>query len=85
MGSFQWIAELFELNVQAVRKRLFSGKRISLDESFEDPSPELLGESPRGVLSYAIQSSISPALATSLPATWDAVTIRYQAGLPEGN
>ncbi len=36
IGSFRWIAELFELDVQAVRKRLFSGKRISLDESFED-------------------------------------------------
>jgi hypothetical protein len=36
MGGFQWIAELFELDVQAVRKRLFSGRRISLDESFED-------------------------------------------------
>ena len=26
MGGFQWIAELFELDVQAVRKRLFGGK-----------------------------------------------------------
>ena len=42
MGGFQWIAELFELDVQAVRKRLFGGKRISLDESFEDSSLELL-------------------------------------------
>jgi hypothetical protein len=42
MGGFQWIAELFELEVQAVRKRLFGGKRISLDESFEDSSLELL-------------------------------------------
>ena len=36
MGSFRWIAELFELDARAVRKRLFSGARIevgSLDES----------------------------------------------------
>jgi hypothetical protein len=46
VGGFRWIAELFELDVQAVRKRLLSGKRISLDESFEESSPELLGESP---------------------------------------
>jgi hypothetical protein len=46
VGGFQWTAELFELDVHAVRKRLFSGKRISLDESFEDSSPKPLGESP---------------------------------------
>ena len=45
VGGFRWIAELFELDVQAVRKRLLSGIRISLDESFEDFSPELLCES----------------------------------------
>lgn len=36
MGSFCWIAELFELDARAVRKRLFSGARIEvgpLDES----------------------------------------------------
>lgn len=36
MGSFRWIAELFELDAPAVRKRLFSGARIEvgpLDES----------------------------------------------------
>ena len=36
MGSFRWIAELFELDARAVRKRLFSGARIevgALDES----------------------------------------------------
>ena len=38
MGSFRWIAELFELDVQAVRKRLFSGARISLDEAAETSS-----------------------------------------------
>ena len=44
-GSFQWIAGLFELDVQAVRKRLFSGKRISLDDSFETSSPGLVARS----------------------------------------
>ena len=29
VGSFQWIADLFELNVQAVRKRVFRQKRKS--------------------------------------------------------
>ena len=36
MGSFRWIAELFDLDFRAVRKRLFSGPRIevsSFDES----------------------------------------------------
>jgi hypothetical protein len=41
MGSFRWIAELFELDVQAVRKRLFSGARIALDTSFEESAPEV--------------------------------------------
>ena len=46
-GSFRWIAELFELDVQTVRKRLFSGKRIAVNESFENSaSTQLLGESP---------------------------------------
>ena len=40
MGSFCWIAELFELDVQAVRKRLFTGARIALDASFEGSVPE---------------------------------------------
>jgi hypothetical protein len=34
-GSFQWIAGYFELDVQAVRKRLFSGKPTLLDESVD--------------------------------------------------
>ncbi len=33
-GSFQWIADLLELDVQAVRKRLLT-HRISLDEPFD--------------------------------------------------
>lgn len=50
MGSFRWIAELFELDARAVRKRLFSGPRIevgSFDESRvpanATPIPALLG------------------------------------------
>jgi hypothetical protein len=41
MGSFRWIAELFDLDVRLVRKRLFSGPRIemgSLDEARPHPS-----------------------------------------------
>jgi hypothetical protein len=36
MGSFRWIAELFELDAQAVRRRLFAGKRIDLGAPHED-------------------------------------------------
>jgi hypothetical protein len=39
MGSFRWIAELFELDVQAVRKRLFSGARIDFGEAIEVSAP----------------------------------------------
>ena len=47
MGSFRWIAELFELDVQAVRKRLFSGARIDLSEVVEEPaSSESLDREP---------------------------------------
>lgn len=54
MGSFRWIAELFELDVQAVRKRLFSGAHIDLsevvEESAPEPSVEIAGDaSPSGV------------------------------------
>jgi hypothetical protein len=34
-GSFQWIADLFELDVQSVRHRLLSGERILLEQPFE--------------------------------------------------
>jgi len=40
MGSFRWIADLFELDAQAVRKRLFSGKRIDLNDAVEEPAAE---------------------------------------------
>ena len=44
MGSFRWIAELFDLDVQAVRKRLFSGARISLGDPTESTSrPSISG------------------------------------------
>ena len=43
MGSFRWIAELFELDPQAVRKRLFSGVRIALEVTFEESLPEVSG------------------------------------------
>jgi hypothetical protein len=39
MGSFRWIAELFDLDARAVRRRLFRGPRIgSVDpfDTFED-------------------------------------------------
>jgi len=39
MGSFRWIADLFELDAQAVRKRLFGGARIDLSEAFEESAP----------------------------------------------
>src|SRR5208282_4648129 len=38
-GSFRWIADLFELDAQAVRKRLFGGARIELSEAFEESAP----------------------------------------------
>jgi hypothetical protein len=40
MGSFRWIAELFELDPQAVRKRLFGGVRIDLGATFDESPPE---------------------------------------------
>ena len=33
-GDFRWIAELFDLDTRAVRRRLFSGARIVLGEIF---------------------------------------------------
>ncbi len=44
MGSFRWIAELFELDVQAVRKRLFNGARIDLDAVVEEVVPAASSE-----------------------------------------
>jgi hypothetical protein len=40
MGSFRWIADLFELDVQAVRKRLFSGSCIDFGEIIEESVPQ---------------------------------------------
>jgi hypothetical protein len=60
MGSFRWIAELFELDVQAVRKRLFSGARIALDVSFEDSAPEVspsIDDEPPLVIEPALEGS----------------------------
>jgi hypothetical protein len=36
MGSFRWIADLFDLNARAVRKRLFKGPRIASVEALEE-------------------------------------------------
>lgn len=37
MGSFRWIADLFDLDVRAVRRRLFRGPRISIVADDEQP------------------------------------------------
>jgi hypothetical protein len=39
MGSFRWIAELFDLDARAVRRRLFAGARIALSEAPEESAP----------------------------------------------
>jgi hypothetical protein len=39
MGSFCWIAELFDLDARAVRRRLFAGARIVLAEAPEQSAP----------------------------------------------
>ena len=42
MGSFRWIAELFDLDARAVRRRLFSGPRIevgALDQAVRNSGP----------------------------------------------
>jgi hypothetical protein len=36
MGSFRWIADLFDLDARAVRRRLFKGPRIANVEAFEE-------------------------------------------------
>lgn len=45
MGSFRWIAELFELDVNAVRTRLFSGARIEIQEPENAPTRTSSGPS----------------------------------------
>ncbi len=42
-GSFRWIAELFNLDARAVRKRLFHGPRIELTEVIGEVSEESIG------------------------------------------
>ena len=39
MGSFCWIAELFDLDPRAVRRRLFNGPRIVFGEALEESAP----------------------------------------------
>ena len=39
MGSFRWIAELFELDPRAVRRRLFSATPIVLGEALGESAP----------------------------------------------
>ena len=36
MGSFRWIADLFDLDARAVRRRLFKGPRIAAIETLEE-------------------------------------------------
>jgi hypothetical protein len=65
MGSFRWIAELFELDVQAVRKRLFSGARIALDTSFEEPAPAVSAVVDEVMIDDASSADLGPALVAS--------------------
>ena len=65
MGSFRWIAELFELDVQAVRKRLFSGARIALDTAFEEPVPAVAAILDDVVIDEAEGMDLGPALVAS--------------------
>jgi hypothetical protein len=60
MGSFRWIAELFDLDTRAVRRRLFSGARIVLSEIFEAPAP-----SPSADIAEVSEESIVPVLSAS--------------------
>ncbi len=65
MGSFRWIAELFELDVQAVRKRLFSGARIALDTAFEEPAPAVSVVLDEVVIDESSEADLGPALVAS--------------------
>ncbi len=65
MGSFRWIAELFELDVQAVRKRLFSGARIALDTAFEEPVPAVAAILDDVAIDEAEGVDLDPALVAS--------------------
>jgi hypothetical protein len=59
MGSFRWIAELFDLDTRAVRRRLFSGARIVLGEILEAPAPSPSADSPE------LSADIVPVLSAS--------------------
>ena len=67
MGSFRWIAELFELDPCAVRRRLFSGPRIVLNETIEEsarPSAEAGDTTPLAIDPIAnLQSMVVSAAA----------------------
>jgi hypothetical protein len=65
MGSFKWIAELFELDVQAVRKRLFSGARIALDTAFEESIPAVSAVIDDPASDDVSSADLGPALAAS--------------------
>lgn len=60
MGSFRWIAELFDLDTRAVRRRLFSGARIVLNEIFEAPTPSVSADN-----AEVAAESIVPVLSAS--------------------
>jgi hypothetical protein len=59
MGSFRWIAELFDLDTRAVRRRLFSGARIVLSEILEAPAPSPVADIPE------VSADIVPVLSAS--------------------
>ena len=59
MGSFRWIAELFDLDVRAVRRRLFSGARIEVG-SFDEPRAAVVDEVSRATLAPAAIAPVAP-------------------------
>ena len=60
MGSFRWIAELFDLDTRSVRRRLFSGARIALGEVFEAPAP-----TPSSDIAAVAEETVVPVLSAS--------------------
>ncbi len=67
MGSFRWIAELFELDAQAVRKRLFNGARINLSETFADNADEASATVVDTALEAVSTPNLEPVLAATPP------------------
>lgn len=67
MGSFRWIAELFELDVQAVRKRLFSGARINLSETFEECVDEASPTVAEAAMNAVSPPDLEPVVAATPP------------------